>query len=437
MLLGVVGSSVSVNAVLEEAGKNTLPIECLPLPYSRYTETSDIVRRHQSAVDAFLFSGTTPYHYALQHVNPEVPWEYLPRSAAFLFCAMLKAVYPGEKDIHRISVDSYGEPLLHAAYAEIGLSPEQVRIFAHPFQPMSADYIERLAAFHKTNIEDGSASFCLTGLQSVYDLLVAGNIPVTKAFATSEVILQQLQKLFIGHGTVVGKEHRTAVLSLQIKLARERSLYGKSDLPFFLSATKAMGLIYDFAQRMNAAVELSANESCRLYLTESDIEAATEGYTRLDLLHQIRQVEDILCISIGIGLGNFLADAKYHAELGKERALKFPRSSLVIVRDNHEIVGPVFEGAPAKEEPLVDRSLNLIAQKTGISPKKILQIQEALRSQGIDTATPAEIATLCKISITRMNRLLVQLEKGGYVKIVGKHAHPHQGRPSRLIQFLF
>lgn len=61
MFIGVIGPSLSVEAVIEEIKKNTLPIECIPLIYTHYVETVTIINKNQFSVDAFLFTGTTPY----------------------------------------------------------------------------------------------------------------------------------------------------------------------------------------------------------------------------------------------------------------------------------------------------------------------------------------------------------------------------------------
>lgn len=437
MYVGVIGPAGSAATILDEAAKAEIPVTCLPLAYTHYSECADLIVKNRSQVDAFLFTGSTPYNYALQHVQPEENWGVLPRSTDALLCAMLKAVYTGNRDIRRISVDSYDEEDVRRAYAEIGVAEKDAVVIAHPFQVAQPNYTEQLIAFHSENVRSGRADFCLSGIQLVYDTLKEAGIPVIKPFATVEMILQQLQKLYISHMAVSQKEHRLAVVSVQMKFSRERSLYGKSDMHFFLYKTRAYNEIYAFAQKIGAAVELNDNEACRIYTTEAAIEAETKGFTILPLLHALQKLEGVMFAAAGIGLGEVPADAKYHADFGKDRAFASNNSIFFIVHENHKVVGPIVISSRKKRDMLVDRGLNRISQRTGIGVERIHQLEKAVRINGIDSVTPGELAALCGMSLCNMNRLIAKLEKNGYARIIGKQPASPRGRPSRLVQILF
>ena len=59
MRIGVVGPQSTVDEVLAAAGTAGLFVECIPLVYSSYKETVELVQRNEKSVDGFLFTGTT------------------------------------------------------------------------------------------------------------------------------------------------------------------------------------------------------------------------------------------------------------------------------------------------------------------------------------------------------------------------------------------
>ena len=436
MRIGIVGPHSSVEIVLAEASKADIPIECMPLAYTHYTEAVRLVTECRPDADAFLFTGATPYKYALQHTQPEELWGVLPHSVNSLLSAMFKAVYLGGHDVRRLSVDSYDEEALHGAYAAAGLAGSEIAVIAHKFQAGSPGYVEKLVQFHRGNLESGRATFCLTGVQNVYDALKNEGLPVTKIFATPEIIVQQLQKLYLQYRLEVSKEHRVIVISVHIGFSQERSLYGKSDMQFFLYRTRAMGEAYAFAQRIGAAIEVHGNESCRIYSTEAIVETETRGFTELPLLRDLLKAEGVTIAAAGIGMGKDPADARYHADLGRDRAMKTGRSGFFIVHDDHRVVGPILDSPRKKQKILVDRGLNQVSRRTGIGLERLHQLERAIRLHGIDSATPGELAALCNMSLCNMNRILAKLEREGFARVIGKQPSRPLGRPSRLVQVL-
>ena len=437
MRIGIIGPSGSVQTVLAEAATADLPVVCVPLVYQGYTDSLRLVEESRDIVDAFLFTGASPYYYSLESMLPGDQWAFLPRSVNSLLCAMLKAVYTEGDDIRRISMDSYDEELLRLAYAEIGLAKKDVVILSKAFQPSMPDYVANLVDFHLDNFRNRRVDFCLTGLQGVFDGVRAAKQPVTKVFATSEIIVRELQKMYLQHKPENGGGNRCAVLSVQVVFSRERSLYGKSDLQFYRNKAKAMDEVYAFAQSIGASVEAEGSESCRLYAMEHHLDSASKQYSELSLLRELQKLDEVVFVAIGVGTGQLHAEAKYNADLGRERALNARRSCFFIVHDKHRITGPFVDVARRRQNIVVDKGLNKVSEKTGIGLNKLHQIERVLRLNGLETVTASELANLCNLSLCTVNRLLAKLEKNGFARVVGKKTSHPLGRPSRLLQLLF
>ena len=112
MRIGIVGPQSTVDEVLTAVSNADLFVECVPLVYSSFKETVEIVQRNEKSVEGFLFTGTTPFNYASKYLSPTKQWEYLPRNTTSFLCALLKAAHINNYDISSISVDSYDEQFI-------------------------------------------------------------------------------------------------------------------------------------------------------------------------------------------------------------------------------------------------------------------------------------------------------------------------------------
>ena len=434
MRIGVVGPQSTVDEVLAAAGTAGLFVECIPLVYSSYKETVELVQRNEKSVDGFLFTGTTPFNYASRYLSPTKQWEYLPRNTTSFLCALLKAAYINNYDISSISVDSYDEQFIRKAYAEIGLTEADVKIIVSPYSIFSEDFEEKVVEFHLGNYYSGKSNVCVTGLIRMQELLVRENIPVVKLSPTAESIIQQINKMRLFDQLIHNEENKISVIAIGVSFTIENSLYGKSELHMFMNHNKVTEVIYAFAHRIGAAVELYENGVYHIYTTKAVIESETHGFSSFRILHSVGILNGVKNISIGIGLGKTPIDAKYNAKIGQRRAEKCGMNCFFIVKDGNQIVGPITDVGKNADDKVLDKHLYEVSQRTGISMSKLYNMEKAVRQRGSDIITPIELAQACNMTHNSINRLLLKLEEGGYAKVVGKQPSPKAGRPSRLIR---
>lgn len=434
MRIGIIGPQSTVDEVLAAVNNTELFVECIPLVYSNYTETTELIQQNQKKVDGFLFTGTTPFRYASKHLTPIQQWEYLPRNTISVLCTLLKAAYINNYDISQISLDSYDEQFIRKAYAEIGLSGDKVKIIPSPYSILHENYENKVAEFHCDNYHTGRVTLCVTGLSKILGMLSKEGIPVVKFSPTAELIVQQINKMRLFHQFKIDKENKVAVIGVNVSFEIENSLYGKSELMQFKNRNEVTETIYAFAQRIRAAVELNENGIYHVYTVKKVVEAETNGLSSLNLLHSIGVLNGVKNVAVGIGFAKSFMEAKYNAKIGHRRATKCGMNCIFIVEDDHQIAGPITNVDKRTKDKVLDKHLYEISQRTGIGMNKLSKIQRAINQSGNDIAVPKELARMCGMTHNSMNRLLIKLEESGYAKIVGKQPATKTGRPSRLVR---
>lgn len=100
MRIAVVGPDLSVERVLSVSRQARLPVDLVPCIYENYTEAPAILEPQQAFCHAVLFTGETPYEYALHHTAATCPWEYLKDQKVEFAYALLKAVQIEKKGYH-------------------------------------------------------------------------------------------------------------------------------------------------------------------------------------------------------------------------------------------------------------------------------------------------------------------------------------------------
>ena len=275
MKIAIVGPEVSTSRVVAVVQKKEPFIECIGAPYQDLSEVPQIVRKYQPIVDGLLFTGQTPFQYACYYVNPEKPWEYLPRNMISTLCALLRAGYLNNYDIRKISEDGFFDNTLLQVYDEIGFSREEIHIYSCPINVSEPNYCKKVAEFHSDLYLSNKISLCLTGNFTVEHILKERNIPVVRCAINTESIMDRVSQLRLVHETGPTEEYRIAVVIVATSFLREHSLNSRSELQLLQQENRSREIIYTMAGQLNAAL---VDKSQTYYLFTTPV-----SYTHLTL----------------------------------------------------------------------------------------------------------------------------------------------------------
>jgi hypothetical protein len=197
--------------------------------------------------------------------------------------------------------------------------------------------------------------------------------------------------------------------------------------------------VYQYAERIQASVSESSIHDYTLFSTQAIIEADTQGYRDLPLLSWLEKVT-VYLISVGIGQGETVAQARQNAMHALLKARRHARGAAYALLRDGQYVGPLFGGQDDNlflsnmESAQYDILLKTAAEKTGLSVNMIYRLHALLLERKSDLYTSEELAQGLHCSKRSADRLIERLENVGYAKIEGKISSHDHGRPSRIIR---
>lgn len=403
--------------------------------YKDFSDVPALVKSAQEKSDAIIFGGTVPYEYACKAVVQNRYWAYIPRAGSTILCALLNAVKAGW-NINRLSFDTYSCELLKEVYEEIGYFDEQSRFITFKGDFLSPQYVQEAFAHHKNNIRSKKADGCITSLSYTYQLLKKEHIPAILVSPTRNVIREQLhytQQLYLAKEAAKGY---ISVLYVSIGFPPEHSVIMENDERFMLEKMNIVKQIYKYAgQLQGTVVEVSLRDYI-LFTTKDIIELETKQYQVFHLLNWSAK-ESIYPISIGIGHGESVAEAKKNAVSAMLRAQKHGQSAAYVLMPNNKYIGPLMPESSDTSNTQIDSKFNRIAEKTGLSVNSIYNLYCFIQDQPREGYTSQELAEGLQLSKRSMDRILQKLDSHGYVQLMGTHIIGKSGRPSRVLKIKF
>jgi hypothetical protein len=404
--------------------------------YREYSEIACKLAHRQKDFDAVLFAGRTLYNYARKYIEPAVMWEYIPRHGSSLLITLLKASQLNY-DINRVSFDSYKKEVLYETYAELNVDSRDLSIYITPERPFEESYFSDVFMFHQKNYMEGKVSCCITALLDVERMLKEQGIPCVFIEPTINIIRETLVNLHLKYLARESQNSQIVVLAIDINTPEEYSLLNDNEYQFMLDRMKVSEQIYLFAQMIQAAVLEVGHYGYVLFATRNILEVETENFTRIDLFDNINK-ETLSSISLGIGYGQTVREARYNANQGMAASKKLGKNALCIIYGPNKKVGPVeYEGRKQPDENLIDSKVLKVAEESGISVNSVFKLYGIVKRQKKDRFTAKELAVFFGVSPRSMNRILRKLEEAGYAKVVGKKVMSDAGRPSRIVRLFF
>lgn len=432
MRLKIIGNQrlvEKVNRVIERNFPHIKPINCI---YDVYTEATPMAKTKKNECDAILFSGPSPYFVSKKFIDPNIITDYLPRSTHSLLFAFLLA----EKQsltINHISIDSYTEKEVYTVYDELDIPLEHTQVHFIERETMNLDF-DRLIREHEQCYRKNKVSCCMTALRSVWSALSAHNIPCIYIEPTYEIIMETLHKLELSYIFNFTQRNSLVVMQIRIDEPKEYSILHQNEYKNIMDKAKTLTFIYEFAERINAAILEAKDESYLLFVPEDTFSAKTNDLKNIDLLSQIRN-NTYSTVSLGIGYGNTIREAHEGARRAFFQAVKSGGDRAFVANEGLFIYPFTCLGNKPNLQTQVENTIDAAANAAGLSANIIYQIVALTDEIGKKTFTAKELASLLGLNQRRMNRIIERLESGGFCKIVGNRMVSPTGRPSRIIEF--
>lgn len=413
------------------------------ITYNDYKEVTILINSIQEKYDALVFAGFASYSYAQKHIKQEILWDYFPRHVMSFLNALLKASFLGY-NIQNISCDTYSKEYIDEAYNEIGLDKNHLNIcqisddlLLSDNQDICDEYNKKVVLFHKKNYLNDKRTCIITGLYTVHNELKKEGIFSFTTYPTVSVIKDTLNKLYLKYLASINQNSQIVVISIEIDMPNEYSVISKNEYFYMKEKMKILDLIYSFSQNIKATIVEVSYNTYLLFSTKNMLETETNHFKDIKLLNDINK-NSLNIVSMGIGYGSTVQEAKYNATLGMDKSKEINKNSAYIVYEDNKIEGPILENKNKfYSNVMIDEKLYKISQSSNISINKISMIYNIVQDNKKDCFTSKELADLCNLSTRSINRLINKLESSGACQVVGKKIINDSGRPSRIIKFKF
>ncbi len=434
MKIGIIGPEPVVKRcreIIREENKEVDIVECY---YDDYKEAPGLTEQYQEQADGIMFVGKTPFRITEKQVACKVPWVFLGREINTLFRAMLETEVVQKKDLRRISFDTYEEDMILTAYEDIGIGEQELDIHIAEQRLTDENYHEYLKNFHCTNYKYHKASCCITGFTEISDALQEQGIPCVKTIAPRSVILAAYHQLEQKYMLKQKRDRQIVVMDVHINMPQSYVAVSGEEYIRVCNRNRLLENLYLFASRIEAAVIESASDEFLLFTTQNILHRETDDLHHLYLFELMKDME-IKDISIGIGYGDTVLDARNKAGAGKTEAEKAGSNMAFAVYGEGKIRGPIKLTKPVEGELKENDYMHQISKASGISLTVLWKIYQGVKYLGGRDITSKKLATVCEMSKRNMDRLIQKLEQAGACRVTEERMEGQTGRPSRIIRF--
>ncbi len=405
------------------------------------------IRKAEKNYDALLFTGKYPYDLMLAQMIPAIPWDYVRRQENQLLTLLLKAAVTKHYDITRPCIDkpsliSFSPKTMEKLYNRIGLREGERHIHYVEGDPSDRDLISQLARAHVDCYRRGDASFCITGLSPVYEMLLKENVPAMRIRFDEEALEDALSRLRLIHSQQNKNNYVLCMAMIHMfhwRLSDQGTFMQKDTLH---NKLVMIDEIINLSNQLGGALlELGGDQFCLFYYEQPFAEQNdTTVYQKLlpPILQAAQERE--ITLQIGIGKHTLPRVCRHHALLAMQKAQSMTGSSAFIFDIQGNIQGPIQPIRNSEHIPGPDYYTNdfvwNIAQKTGLPADMLAKIFQMRFHHQNDTFSSHDLAAALGITTRNANRIIQTLEDHQIIELIGKHTYPNGGRPLRIFRIL-
>jgi hypothetical protein len=312
VVIGVVGPRQPVEQVLlspaaVEAGD--APRRLVPIVCRDDAEAPDKAARVCARVDACVYAGPAPYHYARQAGPLPVPVTHVALNASALYAALARSA--GRYDLERVSFDVLSRAEVEEAYGELGIGTGKLRLADE-----GPDAV-RAAMFHRRYWELGVTSVALTCICGVEPRLATCGVPVMPVRPTTAAIRYALRT-----AALLARQHRLRSAQFTLAVVEVPALRGPMSRceRDELKLTVHRFLVQE-AGRMQTVVAPVDDHTFVITATRQAMAAAGEPPFAARALAELG-----VALEVGVGAGSTVGEAELQARRAIRHAAPAPRT---------------------------------------------------------------------------------------------------------------
>lgn len=261
---------------------------------------------------------------------------------------------------------------------------------------------------------------------NIVPILQEHNIPYEYAIETP-VFLENLVKRFM---SLMSLDHMRENLPVMISISTsDNSLNTDENIELIMEHTKN----FLRSNMINSTTYKNSADCCAL-ITVDNLHQITNNEQNCNLSVYLNEHLDFE-VSIGYGIGLNLDMAIKNSHTARREALLSGDS--FIFTENGNLIGPLNSKACMVIENHAIYDIGKIAKNSNLSAVTIKRIISIIKVTNSNMVTTQDLSSHLKSTVRNANRILKNLEKGGYAKITCTQTSNVKGRPTKVYELNF
>lgn len=425
MKIGIIGTFDPIDKIMEVIERNYPNIEPIIYTINRINEVQEIIEECMSLSKGILFTGAGVTSEAEKSTNLVLPFETIPRDGS----SIMKVFWEIKKDgktIENLSIDFLERDLIYEIVDEFGLSVKN--IYNKPFNPATPEV--EYENWHLSLYEEGKVDLIITAFGSIYNRLLALNLPVYRLNLTVPLIKKSMDNLIY---KIKNKEMEANQIGIQIFKVKNMDNTTKTDYQALAMNNIVEKELIVYAKAVQGSMLKLENNLFMICSTRRTLEYDENLQLYHEMVKKLEKENIEICSGMGFGLSGW--DAERNSKYALSMAEKEENGTLYIVDHNMKVRGPVNRyNENSYKLVITDGKLNEISKEIGINPTYLSKLISVIKDSSKEYFCSETLANYLNISVRSARRLISKLENSGYGEIVTTAITKGVGRPKKIIK---
>lgn len=430
--LGLIGSEDNIEqikSVVEEHAE----FDCIPFVHFFAEDVIDLLKTHQHEVDMWFFSGVYPYSIAKKWGKVNQPMFFVPYKGASLYKTLYHILYRYGINIDQLSFDGFTVSELKQIFSELNcvLQPEYLYSKINPEDNIN---IEEAVAHHYRLAKKGKTKAAVTCAWQVHTKLQETDVQVFRVGHANSAIESVLNMALRTYEMLRFKDRQIAVQTFEIDelISSAKDTYSSDDIYHIEIGYREKLLQY--AKRIQGSFKAVGFGHYFIFTTRGILRDVTDYFSMIPDMEETNWIIEKKVTS-GIGIGQSAYEAEIYARNALLNAKEHGKGSWMVVFEDKTINGPL--GLPEYISYSVNsREMQAISEQTSLNVSTLSKIHAIVTKVGKAELTANDLAGYLHILPRSVRRILTQLEKKGYAKVIGEESSHPRGRPRKLYRIL-
>ncbi|AMQ07120.1 hypothetical protein [Sporosarcina psychrophila] len=422
--IGAIGPRDSLNQIKEVASAD-FRIELVEFEYFHRDELEHIINDNKYDVAQWIFSGQTPYYYALDKGWIQENEGFFPPLYGIAFLGtLLKIFLERKKTTSSISVDSIEGETIQQLLREYSLTTLKIELFPYERKQTYVEIIE----FHVENYKEKNTEVAVTCLLTVYEELQKLGIPCYR-IVPSQLAIQTVFNLLVSRATSqIFEKSKVAIIGIE-QINKERI----TALNTYEAKKKRLTLelaLLKVAEKLNGVLDSSNEDRFQIYTTYGDFELLYLNESLSQLVNKV-ELQTSIELKIGIGSGHTVYEAMQNVGHSFEEHKKNQSKKIIFVNQMKEIMNVFLEENNNFTADKLPEAWKKILEENKYTPIIPAKIYFFIKYKKIISFNSELITTLLKNTDRNTRRILNEMEQMGLIEVT-EEATGKRGRPKKI-----